>query len=82
MEQYTAYVFVSIAFVVCVLCLCGDSCDAIFRGDDAIRDDAIRDDDIVDDDIVDDDNVDDDNVDNNVEPIFIDSETLYENVLK
>ena len=77
MEQYTAYVFVSIAFVVCVLCLCGDSCDAIFRGDDAIRDD-----DIVDDDNVDDDNVDDDNVDNNVEPIFIDSETLYENALK
>ena len=77
MEQYTAYVFVSIAFVVCVLCLCGDSCDAIFRGDDAIRDD-----DIVDDANRDDDIVDDDNVDNNVEPIFIDSETLYENALK
>jgi hypothetical protein len=40
-QQYFVYIFVSVGFVVCMVCLFGDACDAILRNDDIIRNDNI-----------------------------------------
>jgi hypothetical protein len=40
-QQYFVYIFVSVGFVVCMVCLFGDACDAALRNDDITRNDNI-----------------------------------------
>ncbi len=40
-QHYFVYIFVSVGFVVCMVCLFGDACDAALRNDDITRNDNI-----------------------------------------